>query len=151
MCGSTKVIRSVTLIEAIQAAATVVACEEPGFKYEPLTGYEASCVYTGPDGKHCIVGSIIVQLGLPVPTQFSATKPGVCGTVVGLDDAAKAERNVNVSSTVIAPAFQDWTRSKGYEFNPKAASFLRKMQAAQDNGETWHRAFIDAMAATTIS
>lgn len=81
------------------------------------TNPSPGCVYTGPDGSHCIAGEICVKLGIDVPKWDSALNTNLLGSP-------------NSKEFLVTPM--------RYKFTPEAAGFIANCQsAADDNFTVW--------------
>lgn len=89
-------------------------------------GDEVNCVYSTPEGLHCLAGQICVDLGIPMPTYA--------------DD---------VNAEVFAVLVDKWKPLKN-QLDPMQVVFLQKAQAEADKGSPWDYCIAKAKLETNI-
>lgn len=102
-------------IEDAEFVATSVANRSEGESHS-LNPRPEGCLYTYPDGSHCLVGQIGESLGLPLPSTDS---------------------NVNASGV---DSLLDWWEEQGITTDPQVQDFLESAQTFADQGVYWPQA-----------
>lgn len=100
------------------------------FAYAQVRGTQGpNCLYARDGKPDCIIGHLLFGLGVPIEAM-----------TWGPDTEASRP----LASDTIGENFDPLSEDHDIEFSSKARTFLRRLQALQDNGIPWGRAFIDA-------
>lgn len=88
--------------------------------------YGTECLYTGPDGSHCIAGQVLVDLGLPVPGYGDEQNLGVSilGLIEAEDDLAAAFTEEAVNRLAAAQSAFDACTARGEGWSTALGAFL---------------------------
>lgn len=100
----------------------------------PRGGENPGCVYTDRDGRHCAVGEVFVDLGVPCPSYDPIEADGYALTLNGTSLGSEG-RDV-----------WRWLAEQGVTFDAEAERLLNDLQFRLDSSE--FQAWGDAVAAT---
>jgi hypothetical protein len=99
----------------VELVATSIANRSEGESHS-LNNASGQCLYTYPDGSHCLVGGIGEGLALPLPDPNSNTN------AAGVD------------------SLLTWWEDQGITVDPQAGEFLSIAQGYADTGYYWPQA-----------
>lgn len=102
-------------IDDVEFVATSVANRSEGVSHS-LNREDKRCLYTYPDGSHCLVGGIGEGLGLPLPSTDS---------------------NINAAGV---ESLLNWWADQGITVDPQVWDFLSSAQGYADTGYYWPQA-----------